>query len=178
MGYLFIGVFKMRLSQNFLLSEFLVSATAKEKNIPNIPTVAEIDSMIQLCKSCLEPLRSWARENYNSRAIINITSGYRSPQLNTIIRGSATSQHCRGEAADFTITGISNELLFAYITLFSNISYDQCIYEFGSWIHLSYTVKRENKKINSIAIINADGKIEIQHFTQQQLLNNLCQLPK
>ena len=39
---------------------------------------------------------------------ITITSGYRSPELCEAIGSKPTSQHTKGEAADFELAGISN----------------------------------------------------------------------
>lgn len=125
-----------RLSENFTLGEMIRSETAARRGIRNVPGKAEIAALRLLCEKVLQPVR-----NYYDRPVI-VTSGYRSPRLNTAIGGSATSQHCQGEAADFTVPGISNLEVCRWIE--SNLNYDQLIYEFGEsgWVHCSYSAHR------------------------------------
>lgn len=53
-----------------------------------------IDNLKYLVENALQPIRN--RLGFP----ITINSGYRSPLVNKLVGGSATSQHCRGEAAD------------------------------------------------------------------------------
>lgn len=77
------------------------------------------------------------------RSIINcpmiITSGYRCPELNKAIGGSATSQHVKFEAIDFIPTNISALNAFCSIAL-SNFTFGQLILEkrgLGYTLHIS-----------------------------------------
>lgn len=70
-----------------------------------------------------------------------IHSGYRCSALNTRIGGSPTSQHMRGEAADFHVRGVELEHVFAAIRQ-SGLRWGQLILEGHrpgrpEWIHLS-----------------------------------------
>lgn len=72
---------------------------------------------------------------------ITIHSGYRCPRLNAAIRGSPTSQHLRGEAADWHVPGLELEAAFGAIRQ-SPLRWGQLILEGNrpgkpSWIHLS-----------------------------------------
>lgn len=80
----------MRLSANFVLDEFTRTATP----LPNVPDEAALAGLVALCVEVLEPLRAALG------APIRITSGFRSREVNSVIRGSATSAHCFGLAAD------------------------------------------------------------------------------
>src|SRR5687768_1870674 len=53
-----------------------------------------------LCSTLLEPTRNHFRQP------VFVHSLYRSPTLNTAIGGSSSSQHMRGEAADFHVAGV------------------------------------------------------------------------
>jgi len=121
------------LSKNFSLDEFLKSNTAKKLNIVNQPSALEVARLQALVNNVLQPLRD--AMGYP----INITSGYRSPALNTAIGGAVNSQHMKGEAADFV--GSNNAQMFNYIK--DNLPFDQLIWEAGNntnpdWIHVSY----------------------------------------
>lgn len=127
---------QMRLSANFTLGEMIRSETAARKGIRNEPGQAEIAALALLCEKVLQPVR----DHYGVPVIS--TSGYRSPRLNTAIGGSSSSQHCKGEAADFTVAGVSNIAVCRWME--ANLNYDQLIYEFGEggWIHASFSAHR------------------------------------
>ena len=91
----------MKLSTNFTLDEMTRSQTATRHGIPNDPTDEEIRNLADLCEQILERVRAYFG------APVLISSGYRSKALNLRIGGSVNSQHCRGEAADFTVAGRS-----------------------------------------------------------------------
>lgn len=87
----------LRLSEHFTLSEFERSATAQQHGIDNTCPSQFIPSLQQLCKTILEPLRTFAGQP------IIISSGYRCNLLNTKVGGVYASQHTLGEAADIQI---------------------------------------------------------------------------
>jgi len=57
------------------------------------------DSLTKVAKELLEPIR------IGLNLPVRITSGYRGKTLNERVGGSLTSQHCKGEAADFEVQG-------------------------------------------------------------------------
>jgi zinc D-Ala-D-Ala carboxypeptidase len=131
----------MKLSPHFTLAEMTVSQTASRKGIDNTPGASEIAALKLLCEKVLEPVRV-----HFDRPVI-VTSGYRSPTLNKRIGGSATSQHCKGQAADFTVPGVSNYELCKWME--RNLNYDQLIYEYGEsgWVHASYREPYRNMEL-------------------------------
>lgn len=126
----------MNLSPNFTLAEMIRSSTALRRGIDNAPPPVVIKNLERLCRNVLEPVRV-----HYERPVI-VTSGYRSPALNSAIGGSSTSQHSQGEAADFTVAGVRNIEVCRWIA--ANLEYDQLIYEFGEegWIHCSWSKSR------------------------------------
>lgn len=122
----------MNLSANFTLAEMSRSAGAIRRGLDNTPPPAAVAALRFLCQHVLEPVRA------HFGRPVRITSGYRSPAVNKAVGGSARSQHCKGEAADFTVPGVSNLSLAQW--MMRNIRYDQLIYEFGEagWIHCSW----------------------------------------
>lgn len=139
-----------QLTEHFSLNELIRSSTASRRGIRNTPTPAIITSLTLLCQNVLEPVRL-----HYGRPVI-ITSGYRSPALNKAIGGSSTSQHCKGEAADFTVVGQSNMDVCRWIV--DNLAFDQLIYEYGEagWVHCSWTTRQTRRSVLS-AKRNAKG---------------------
>ena len=74
-----------------------------------------------------------------------VTSGYRSPRLNRAIGGQRNSQHCRGEAADIIPARAGLFELYNFIGFASGLSFDQLIYEFGVWVHVSYSPRHRRE---------------------------------
>ncbi len=144
---------QQRLAQNFTLGEMIVSQTAARRGIDNTPPRKVIAALDALCTNVLQIVR----DHYNRPVIV--TSGYRSPELNRRIGGSSTSQHCLGEAADFTVPGISNIEVARWME--RALNYDQLIYEYGEagWIHCSYRVGRlRNMELSAIRLRNGRTK--------------------
>ena len=93
----------MKLSTNFSLKELTASQTAERKGIDNIPSPTHQDNLKSLCTHVLQPVRD------HFSCVVSVSSGYRSPELCTAIGSKITSQHAKGEAADFEIFGVSNK---------------------------------------------------------------------
>jgi zinc D-Ala-D-Ala carboxypeptidase len=133
----------MILSKNFTLTELISSETALRKGIDNNPPTAVINHLKNLVENVLQPLR----DKYGKP--INITSGYRSPSLNKTIGGSTSSQHCFGQAADFTVPKEDAKQVFEIL---KSMQFDQLIWEFGNdhspqWFHVSFNAQRNRKEI-------------------------------
>lgn len=70
---------------------------------------------------------------------LRISSGYRCPELNAAVGGARASQHCEGLAADFECPAFGTPLEIAVAIQRSTIAFDQCILEFGRWVHVSFS---------------------------------------
>lgn len=127
----------------FTIDELIASNVAKNNNINNIPNQQEKNNLIALVDNILDPLR----EAYGKPIIV--TSGYRCEKLNNLIKGSKTSQHRLGQAADIRSkedTKEENKKLFDLIQKL-NLPFDQLIDEFDyNWIHISYS-SRNRKQV-------------------------------
>lgn len=136
----------MKLSPHLTLAEMIRSESAKRLRISNQPLPEHLDNMKVLAKNVFEPIRK------HFGMPIYISSGYRSDKLNKAIKGSKTSQHCKGQAMDIDMDGsglISNSNVFYYIK--DNLEFDQLIWEFGDnynpdWVHVSYVSPDKNRK--------------------------------
>ncbi len=124
----------MRLSKNFTLAELTKTSTG----LPNNPSDVEIERLKILCEKVLQPLR----DEFNAPIIVN--SGYRSRQVNKAVGGVPTSQHLKGCASDITAgSREQNKLLFEII---KTMEFDQVISYDYRFIHVSYTICKENRK--------------------------------
>lgn len=129
------------LSPHFMLYEFTRSGAALSNNIKNYPSLEQRNAMKALCDNILEPLRT-------QFGPIVISSGFRTPRLNTLVGGVRNSQHLLGEAAD--IAACSEQKLREYYSfIWRNLDFDQLILEpddsHPRWVHVSYTTKRPNR---------------------------------
>jgi len=119
----------MKLSRHFALHEFLRSQTAERHGIDMTPPTHVIVNLQTLVNTCLQPLRD------DIKSPIFISSGYRPKALNTKIGGSENSAHMRGCAADFVVAGMTPLQVCERIESL-DLPFDQCIHEFGRWVHL------------------------------------------
>lgn len=147
----------MKLSENFVLSEFTNSNTATRLNIDNTPDSKVMENLIYLAKE-LEDVRRLFNNNP-----ITISSGYRSILLNDTLKSRRTSQHIQGLAIDFTCNRYGSPDRLVEVLFKSEIPYDQCILEFGNWVHLSFPgigkkPRRQTLVINKKGVKNYVGK--------------------
>lgn len=154
----------MKLSEHLDLSEVIRSESAKRNGISNMPIEPHINNLKLLAENIFQPIRN------NFRCPIHISSGYRSIELNRVIKGSLTSQHCTGEAIDIdmdgTPNGVTNKMVFDYIK--NNLEFDQLIWEFGNddnpdWVHVSYESTGKQRKQVLKAIRN-NGKTQYKTY--------------
>ncbi len=143
----------MKLSENFTLDELTKSQEAIRLGIPNEPNEEHIINLMLLCKNILQPVRD------HFKIPVSISSGYRSAALCEAIGSSATSQHTKGQAADFELFGIHNREVSDWIV--KNLDFDQCILEFwtpsdpnSGWIHCSYSDSGNRKSYLSAQKLN------------------------
>jgi hypothetical protein len=134
----------MKISENITYAEAIHSLTAKRRCIDNTPSEVQVEAMKLLAEKVFEPLRKWVG------GPIKVNSFFRSETLNEAIGGSATSQHCKGQAIDIDdVYGRkSNAEMYNWIK--DNLDFDQMIWEFGTdmqpnWIHVSYVSEEKNR---------------------------------
>jgi len=148
-----------KLTPHFSMWEFTVSETATRRGLPNVPSDTEWSSLEELSKSCLEPARDHCGP-------LHVTSGFRSPSLNAAIGGAVGSQHCKGEAVD--VIPFHGTLVDLFRWLHVNVPFDQLIWEFGEWVHLSHSAVRDQRRETLIAArVNASTRYS--QMTQEQM---------
>ncbi len=141
-----------RLSKHFSLDELTVSENAARAGIPNDPSPVVRVELIRLCHTMLERIR----ELCGNHPVI-VTSGYRSPMVDWMAQGkdpetakrliaeghmpTSTSQHCKGQAADFIIPGFGRPLDICQAIVAADLPFDQLIREYDNgvqgWTHVS-----------------------------------------
>jgi hypothetical protein len=122
----------MRLSGYYTLARLAHSDTARERGLDNIPPADAIENLRRVARG-LDRVRRLLGHP------LEISSGYRCPDLNAAVGGVPNSQHAQGLAVDFTCPGFGPPLAVARAIRESAIVFDQCIYEFAEWVHLSFS---------------------------------------
>lgn len=139
---------KGKITENFTWEE----AQHTNTNLNNVIMNEEIIKNVrQVAESIMQPLR-----NYLGKPI-NVTSWYRSPQVNKQVGGSSNSQHLLGEAVDFQCFN----LLEAFDYIRTNLLFDQLIWEVKGdkrWVHVSY--KRLGKNRNQVLVASYNKQIQ------------------
>ena len=162
------------LSPHFTLGELTKTSTG----MMNIPSRVSVENMKRVC-GWLEALRA----RYNLRYVsppsdhpaltgtppnlggekdteepIIISSGYRSPEVNRKVGGSATSNHLTGCAVDIRVYGIEQALRYAVILMDyadeTRQDYDELLIERNRsghyWVHFAVRPKDNRRKTRFI----------------------------
>lgn len=136
----------MRLSENYKLSEFAVSDTAAKRGIYFTVPENYVPHVRALVDNLLQPISSatgWTNV---------ISSGYRPPNVNSMVGGVDTSMHLVAEAADCNFNTGGRKV--APIDVAEKVlalqkagvikAFDQMIL-YPTFVHLSYTARRANR---------------------------------
>lgn len=129
----------------FNFNEFFRSDLADSVGIVNYPP-SMVEPLVRtnimiLVDYVLDPIREYVD------APVYINSGFRCPSLNELVGGKASSQHLIGQAADFTVVGMTvrDHKDLAYWCA-DNIDFDQLIvYSKRRFIHVSYVSPESNR---------------------------------
>lgn len=129
------------ISKHITLDEATKSPTAIRNGIKNIPNEEQLNNMKIVAEACFEPLREWYGKP------IKINSFFRCEALNTLVKGSKTSDHMKGRSIDIDAGSIEeNKKLFDWCK--ANLKYDQLINEYNfSWVHISFHLGNNRNQI-------------------------------
>ncbi len=135
----------MRLSEHFDLSEYTTSQTAARHGIDNTPNAEQLKHLY-IAAAGMERVRTLLGKP------ILISSGFRSEELNAVVPGSSdTSAHTLGYATDFTSPGYGNVLRICQAIKASDIKFDQLIYEYGTWVHISFDPRMRGQILTKLS---------------------------
>lgn len=126
---------------NFQYWEFTKSDTAMRLGIVNEPNEAHWQAIEKVAVNILQPIR-------NNFGRVNITSGYRSPELCIAIgsyrvisgKPTVTSNHARGQAVDIEPDDPTIPLIDIMNFINNELDYRELIAEYfpGGWVHVAY----------------------------------------
>jgi len=128
------------LTEHFSFFELTRTDRAELQDLNRSKGLCCMPELKLLAVAVLEPIRAY----YGKPVIVH--SGFRCPELNTLIGGSANSQHMLGQAADFHVKGVNIDDVFTWLWHESGIPFGQLIDErrgASRWIHASTGGKRE-----------------------------------
>jgi Uncharacterized protein conserved in bacteria len=138
------------LGEFFDLAEFERTGTG----LPNAAPSWAIVNMRALVGHVLDPLRRRLGKQ------IRITSGYRSAAVNQAVRGSKSSDHCFGRAADFKVEGMTARELLGEL-LDSGVNWHQAIAYHpsqGGHVHVAF---RRDDNARELAWKNEHGDLQV-----------------
>ena len=156
----------MKLSEHFTLGE--LCKTKHDTEDGNIPSHVSIENLKRICENwledlrysyntlyCLQPGEDYATSKNVEGIVIN--SGYRSPDVNKLAGGAATSNHLTGCAVDIRCVG--KEQMIRYASILVDIAdgtgqeFDELLLEqHGSvcWLHFAVRPKDNRRRIGFI----------------------------
>lgn len=152
----------MQLSENFTLEEATFSDTAIRLEINNQPSPEQLENM-KIAAQGMESIRKLLGKP------IKVNSWLRLPALNQAIGGAAKSSHMDGWAIDFTCASYGDPYKVAKALKESNIQVDQCIHEFGRWVHVSFAPEMRNQFLTIFKPQNkyVSGILTEQEYSKQ-----------
>ena len=129
---------KRKISKNFTLSEFVKTNTG----LLNNPNEEQIMNLRVLTAAILQPLRSHLNEQ------VNITSGFRSKEVNTAVNGSESSFHMSGMAADFKVKSftLAMEYILEYL-VYTELGIYQTKNGVIRFLHVAYDPLNLSKEV-------------------------------
>jgi hypothetical protein len=143
----------MRLSKEFNLGEYLHSETADKYGIREqyYPDIIVKRNLRYLHERLIVKVMEQLPAEYHLR----INSGYRCDAVNNKLKGSKTSEHLIGMAADIECWSDKIEENEIILRLFDayDFEFTQCISEKGkdfyhpNWVHLSYNTDNLKKQV-------------------------------
>ncbi len=142
-----------KLSPHFTLGEMIRTS---HRQFDNNPTPEVLERLTWLCSKFLEPVR----ERFGP---LWITSGYRSPKVNTAVGSSSKqSAHIYGCAADFVPMRQWKSIeIVDWVCDESGLEFDQVIDEYSStshWIHLGMVRPVGSTKARLQALTMRNGR--------------------
>jgi len=137
----------MNLTKHFTLEEL---THTDHRQFDNTPNDAEIANLVRLAEF-LEKVK----EVLGGKPII-VNSAFRSAEVNRAVGSSDKSQHRHGCACDFRVPGMTPDEVVKAI-LASDLTFDQCIREFNSWVHISIPNTEDAKPRLMSLIIDKSG---------------------
>jgi zinc D-Ala-D-Ala carboxypeptidase len=148
----------MLLERVFNIQTFTYSDKAYQLKILNEPNDEQFDNLEQL-HGLLLHIQARLSIKYAKPINIQINSAFRCPELNRVIGGSETSDHCNGRAADTVAIGATVQDYFNLVKELVTdkiIEVDQVINEFDRWLHVSF--RKGSNRNQFLKAVKENGK--------------------
>lgn len=122
-------------------------ATQTSKPFENSPSQEQLERIIWTAHQ-MEIVRAVLLRNP-----INVSSWFRSEEINTAVGGASNSEHLLGAAVDFTCPkfGTPYEICQSLIASGHIVNYNQLIYE-HSWVHISFPLDGVRGKLEVLTL--------------------------
>lgn len=151
----------MKLSEHFTLAEFVASSTAADRGIYNELPAALLEQARHTAQM-LERIRAELSVMKGREVPILLSSGYRCLELNRAVGSSATSDHIKAMAADWSAPqfGTPYEVAKALAPLVRGLGIGQLIYEKPGrtpWVHTSTRIP--SAPVNRVITIGPAGTL-------------------
>lgn len=139
----------------FSIDEMLRSATAKKLGIDNRPSQDILNNIQLFIETVLDPIR----EDWGSA--INVSSGYRCPELNKAVGGAKNSGHQYGFCADLQVKGGMKmvrklaDFIFQWM-LDHQMKFDELLFERSgntTWLHFCWIGKDGKQRMKCFDIV-------------------------
>lgn len=139
----------------FSIDEMLRSATAKKLGIDNMPSQDILNNIELFIETVLDPIR----EDWGSA--INVSSGYRCPELNKAVGGAKNSGHQYGFCCDLQVKGGMKmvrklaDFIFQWM-LDHQMKFDELLFERSgnvTWLHFCWIGKDGKQRMKCFDII-------------------------
>lgn len=145
-----------RLAPHFRLRELVKSKAAERLGLSNMPT-PEALANLRVAAAGMERAREILGRNP-----IKINSGYRSPEVNAAVGGTATSDHMSGYSVDFISPNFGTP--YEIVAKLSSdeafmADVDQIIHEKGIWVHISFAPRRKKEVLTAYLKTETGGRI-------------------
>ena len=147
----------MILSEHFSLEEATHSDTAIRLGINNQPDARQLENMKKAAIG-MEQVRALLGKS------ISVNSWIRLPEVNVAVGGSKVSSHMDGWAIDF-VSPFGTPYAVCKAIEASGIKFDQMIYEYGKWTHISFAPEMRQQKLT---IFNPQKKYLIGILTADE----------
>lgn len=142
-----------QLSKYFTLEEMTRTSKAhlQQENLAESRPYTK--AIADLCAFILDPIRA-------RFGPVLISSGFRGKRLTEAVNSKPTSQHCKGEAADFIVSGVKCATIVEWVATESGLPFGQVILEQPGdgreWVHIS--LGEPYRKKNNRQVLHWNGK--------------------
>src|SRR5699024_60430 len=91
---------------------------------------------------------------------IHVDSWFRSSALNIAVGGVSNSAHRLGYAVDFVCPTYGAPLIIAQRLVTTQLKFDQLIYEYGRWVHVSFDPQMRGEVLTAMPSGYTSGLVE------------------